>query len=65
VTTKFNEWTKRLGQQHFSMSGQHETLCGMPMLGNNYASVYDQSEKEPCADCKAHRELIEVGESHD
>ena len=39
MPTTFFEWTKKLGQQHFSMGGG-STLCGMPMLGNNYARDY-------------------------
>ena len=35
-----NEWTKKLGQQHFSVPNEPTTLCGMPMLGNNYARAY-------------------------
>ena len=63
MSTQFFEWTKKLGQQHWSIGDG--TLCGMPMLGNNYASVYDQEDKTPCPDCQQRREFIEVGESHD
>ena len=51
------EWTKRLGQQHWSKSSQNETLCGMPMLGNNYAKHIKDEDKNPCAECKALKEL--------
>jgi len=46
------EWTKAMGQQHFSIVGQHETLCGKPMLGNNYAKVIPSESKKPCPDCQ-------------
>jgi len=46
------EWTKKLGQQHFSVPGEHGTLCGMPMLGNNYARVYSDADKTPCPICE-------------
>jgi hypothetical protein len=60
--TSFYEWTKRLGQQHFSMGGEHETLCGMPMLGNNYARHLDQEDKQPCRTCAERMEFIQTGE---
>ena len=47
-------WTKKLGQRHYAKAGfDSETLCGMPMLGNNYASaipISDQTECQKCAD---------------
>ena len=46
------EWTKKLAQQHFSVPGEHGTLCGMPMLGNNYARVYGDEDKTPCPICE-------------
>jgi hypothetical protein len=46
-----HEWTKRLGQQHWSQRGESTTLCGMPMLGNNYANHLQQSDKTPCSRC--------------
>ena len=51
MSTAFFEWTKKLGQQHFSM-GSGSTLCGMPMLGNNYARVYGDGDKTPCPICE-------------
>jgi len=62
--TQFFEWTKKLGQQHFSMGGG-ETLCGMPMLGNNYAREYEQEDKTPCPTCAERKDFIVVGECHD
>jgi len=55
----FHEWTKKLGQKHWSMIGEHETLCGRPMLGNNYASDLEDKFKTPCEDCKIVREAME------
>jgi len=45
------EWTKRLGQQHWSRKGESATLCGKPMLGNNYADYLTQHQKIPCSKC--------------
>jgi hypothetical protein len=44
------------------MSGEHETLCGMPMLGNNYARHLDQEDKQPCRTCAERMEFIQTGE---
>lgn len=45
------EWTKRLGQKHFALSGEYKTLCGKPMLGNNYAKRMPEAEKKQCTEC--------------
>ena len=63
--TQFYEWTKKLGQQHWSMNGEHGTLCGMPMLGNNYARYYDEEDKTPCHSCAERKDFILTGEAHD
>ena len=47
-----NEWTKKSGQQHFSVPNAHTTLCGMAMLGNNYARAYNQDDKTYCPECE-------------
>lgn len=44
---KYN-WVKRLGQGHIA-GEDHRTLCGKPMLGNNYAGHIDV--KYPCQEC--------------
>ncbi len=44
-------WTKKLGQKHYTRDGMTETLCGRPMLGNNYASVIPESEQKECEEC--------------
>jgi len=58
---QFSEWTTRLGQQHWALVGRqhYETLCGMAMLGNNYATVYLEDRKKPCAECVAERARLE------
>lgn len=48
------EWTKRLGQKHWYVKGDSKTVCGMPMLGNNY-SHYEEHEKTECKKCKEFR----------
>ncbi len=61
MSLKTYEWTKRLGQQHLSMNDSSTTLCGKPMLGNNYATVLDDDEKTPCDQCY---EILEGIASH-
>ena len=48
---KVFEWTKRLGQQHWSRPNSGVTLCGKPMLGNNYAISLAKEDKVPCDEC--------------
>lgn len=48
-----NAWVKRLGQWHLSHNGQTTTLCGMPMLGNNYSHIIPESERRRCRECFA------------
>ena len=43
-------WVKKLGQWHLS-GGNGQTLCGRPMLGNNYAKHIPESERSKCPDC--------------
>ena len=43
-------WVKKLGQWHLS-GGNGETICGKPMLGNNYAKYIPENEREKCPDC--------------
>jgi len=67
MSTKFTEWTKRLGQQHFAMyDGTGRTLCGMPMLGNNYAHGYwlgdAMYDRAPCSQCAERMAFITEGE---
>jgi hypothetical protein len=37
-------WTKKLDEVHLWVFRGNETLCGRPMLGNNYARYF---EKQP------------------
>jgi|TARA_R110000744_G_scaffold59596_3_gene123877 hypothetical protein len=63
--TTFDEWTKGLGQQHWSMASENGTLCGRPMLGNNYAQRYEQEDKTACSVCSERMDFIKAGESHE
>lgn len=63
----FFEYTKRLGQKHWILLGGTVqsgsiTLCGRPCLGNNYASVLREDEKEECEECKEERAKLEENE---
>jgi len=61
---EYHEWTKRLGQKHWSRPGESETICGKPMLGNNYARILTEKDKELCEDCKAaHNKKEMLGEN--
>lgn len=49
---RLGDWVKRLGQWHLYRGSESETVCGMPMLGNNYfVEGMDTSELEPCTKC--------------
>ena len=56
TVVEFN-WVKRLGQGHYAGEGR-TTLCGKPMLGNNYAGHIPI--KYPCAKCIAIKDDIEI-----
>ena len=49
-------WVKKIGDIHYA--GHNTTLCGIPMLGNNYAAHYPELDKqmhykrEACKKCK-------------
>ena len=43
-------WVKKLGQSHLAGKSS-ETLCGTPMLGNNYADVIPEHKQKKCGDC--------------
>lgn len=45
----YTEWTKKLGQQHWVADGENHALCGMPLLGNNYADT--TVARVPCIAC--------------
>jgi len=49
------EWTKKLGQQHICLNTpqlKQTTLCGKPMLGNNYADIIPPAYKTQCLECQ-------------
>ena len=41
-----NRWKKKIGDVH--LMNKNETLCGIPMLGNNYAIENEQITCETC-----------------
>ncbi len=45
---------------HIRTSGEYETLCGTPMLSNNWA-VIEKLEEIGCADCIAIYQERELG----
>jgi len=45
-----SDWVKKFGQWHLS-DGNGKTFCGVPMLGNNYARHYPESERVKCDKC--------------
>jgi len=49
-------WTKKLGDMH--LSGKNITLCGKPMLGNNYSDI--RKDVPMCKECEsqANREIV-------
>ena len=57
---KLFEWTKRLGQQHWSCPDASVTLCDMSMLGNNYSYSLADSDKVPCSTCTEYKIHIET-----
>ena len=46
----YMHWVKRLRQAHLSEGGSR-TLCGMPMLGSNYAELYSEADWNLCDKC--------------
>lgn len=51
------DWVKKLGQWHQSIGNSPTTICGMPMLGNNYASYIPEADREKCKECFKSRSL--------
>lgn len=43
-------WVKKLRQAHLHKEGT-STLCGMYMLGNNYADIYTPDIWSKCKEC--------------
>lgn len=54
-----NRWKKKIGDVH--LMNKNETLCGIPMLGNNYAV---ENEQVTCGVCKEKKkeELLKIVE---
>lgn len=46
-----NRWKKKIGDVH--LMNKNETLCGIPMLGNNYAI---ENEMVTCVKCDEKRQ---------
>ena len=56
---KYRNWVKRLGQAHLwdlDLEIPHSTLCGMPMLGNNYTDRIPEKQWKKCDKCYAKKE---------
>jgi hypothetical protein len=47
----YHSWVKKLGQWHLNVPGRSDTLCGRPMLGNNYAIHIESVNREKCNEC--------------
>ena len=47
----YKDWVKKLGQWHLYKPDSSETLCGTPMLGNNYSRLILPEHREKCEDC--------------
>lgn len=49
------DWVKRLGQWHLYLFERphtiSRTICGKPMLGNNYARDISQKDRIKCETC--------------
>lgn len=45
------DWVKRLGQWHLFQGDDSCTICGMPMLGNNYAKIIPKDQRTKCEKC--------------
>ena len=53
-TLEVYKWMKKFGVTHYSRVGDCNTLCGKPMLGNNYVGHRDEE-----GDCPRCMELLE------
>ena len=49
-----HKWQKRIGDVH--IGGRNTTLCGRPMLGNNYAEKDAEITCEECILCQVEKE---------
>jgi hypothetical protein len=46
-----SDWVKRLGQWHIVIKSGNGTICGMPLLGNNYAYEIPEDKRTKCPKC--------------
>ena len=46
----YRPWVKKLGQWHLA-DDNGKTRCGVPMLGNNYASDIHEYQRTKCTKC--------------
>jgi len=53
IMAQFFDWVKRLGQWHLCdvSADDSDCLCGQICLGNNYARVIPEAEREKCQEC--------------
>lgn len=62
--TKIHSWVKKIGERHYSINNDSETLCGRPMLGNNYDLVRPDAPACPeCVNVALAKNLILPGRS--
>jgi hypothetical protein len=45
------DWVKKLGQWHIVEKSSDGTICGMPLLGNNYANDIPECDRMKCPKC--------------
>lgn len=46
-------WVKKLGQWHQFNGSSATAVCGVPMLGNNYARFITEKDRTKCKECHA------------
>ena len=56
---KTSNWVKRLGQWHLYVDGDRKTLCGKPMLGNNYDKFVHIEYRKRCDHCFNAKRVID------
>jgi len=59
MVKKYSDWVKKLGQWHLSDDDVPDTLCGAPMLGNNYARIIPVKDRQKCPRCWAVAKALE------
>lgn len=58
----FYSFVRRLGQWHLFKSNESTSLCGMPMLSNNYSDVIPIQYRTKCMACFNEMKSIEKGD---